>query len=237
MLLQHLLPLWSSTRFVFSRVFFKEEKAFVSPSTNYFLIIAHPDDESMFFGPLISKIDSCGGTLTIVVCTDGGLGSDPCVRRQEMKRLCEDYNIKVFFLEKPDGFLSAHKEVLHSLEVIYSSTRSTSILTFDEHGVSGHPDHIFCYSLGRSLAKRVGLPCIHALLSVSVLDKYFSPVLPPGSWRRSPESAVVFSTFRESLANRARMFYHRSQLKWYRLLYIVFSCYMDCIILKRIPTQ
>lgn len=188
----------------------------------YLFILAHPDDESMFFGPFITRVLANGGGISIVVCTDGGKGGLPETRKKEMTRLCIDHNISVFFLAYPDGELENTKEIQEKISRIYDLTKSTKIVTFDSEGVSRHSDHKACYMIGKSVAETLGAS-IYMLKTLTMLQKYYYPI----TRIDEPNIGVMVVTFTESLKNRSRMFYHCSQINWYRFLYIVFSYYMD----------
>lgn len=53
-----------------------------------FLVVAHPDDECMFFTPTLLSFEN----VTVICLTDGGYRSkeDGILRRGEMKRSCEE---------------------------------------------------------------------------------------------------------------------------------------------------
>ncbi|GBG72880.1 hypothetical protein CBR_g12600 [Chara braunii] len=171
---------------------------------NLLLVIAHPDDESMFFAPSILSLVSfddgeewmamtrkrkdkneeeekvveeeegeeeveeeeeeevgvkAGGRKTrskwrrrmFVLCLSSGnadgLGA---IRTNELYSACETLGIsreEVVVLDLPglqDGFDKKWDEGLISKLVAMAVIRSraTSILTFDHHGISGHPNHI-----------------------------------------------------------------------------------------------
>lgn len=204
----------------------------IRKKARWLFVLAHPDDESMFFGPLISEILKHSGRISIAMCTDGGLGGIPAVRKAEMEELCAFYKIQVFFLGRPDGTLRKTEDIIRALEVIYTETQSECVVTFDEKGVSGHLDHISCHEIVRALGEKLRIPEIYSLLTVNLFDKYVLPVCLYFYVKKT--DFIIKSTVQDSFANRTRMFYHKSQLVWFRYFYIAFSFYMDCIILQKV---
>lgn len=198
------------------------------------LIIAHPDDESMFFGPVITEVLNESGRISIVVCTDGGKGGIPEVRKKEMTSFGLEYGIPIFFLGYPDGSLKNSIEIQKKIFTIHTLTESRAIITFDNKGASGHKDHKECYILGKSVAKTIEVP-IYTLKTFGIIEKYVYPLL--AHIETYSKSYIVVSNFKDSLRNRLRMFYHPSQMVWYRYLYILFSFYMDYNTLREIEAK
>ncbi|KAI5159804.1 N-acetylglucosaminylphosphatidylinositol deacetylase [Nematocida ausubeli] len=203
-------------------------------SLRYLLVIAHSDDESMFFGPFLTKILANKGNISIAVCTSGDKGGDKEVRSKEMERLCASHKVPLFMLEYPDSELAVTSKLLSSLEEIYRKTQSTALVTFDASGVSRHCDHITCCEIGDALAKKVNTEHLYNLVSLSRIEKYIFPFLAVFRLGCCPNTNILItSSITESIKNRKRMGYHTSQLLWYRYLYIIFSCYMEFIILRK----
>lgn len=185
---------------------------------SWLLVIAHPDDESMFFGAFLCRYKDC----VIVVCTDGSKGGCKKKREKEMKEVCNELGVALYLVNVEDGCLSATEKVISEIEKIYKETNRTEIVTFDRAGVSGHKDHKECYYICLRVAKRVYLRSIYVLHSVSMIEKYSFLVL-----MRKDKFYVKVSSVYEAIKTRKRMMYHQSQLKWFRYLYIIFSVYMD----------
>eukprot|EP00897_Mesotaenium_endlicherianum_P004374 jgi/Mesen1/3965/ME000210S03206 len=132
------------------------------------LLVAHPDDESMFFAPTLLASSALKISSLHILCLSSGnaygLGH---VRRQEMVAACSVLGVKaedVRVLDHPqlqarpaamdaqqlsvssdpvDGFEEDWKEeaVLPILEAAMAADSVDTILTFDAYGVSGHPNH------------------------------------------------------------------------------------------------
>ncbi|KTF72226.1 hypothetical protein cypCar_00037938 [Cyprinus carpio] len=102
------------------------------------------------------------------------------------------------------------------------------VLTFDGSGVSGHANHIAIYVALRHLASAGRLPegCqILSLHSISLLRKYVSVLELPVSWLLPSDFCCIIGWEEYKHAKKA-MLCHRSQLLWFRQLYILFSRYM-----------
>ncbi|XP_070305839.1 N-acetylglucosaminyl-phosphatidylinositol de-N-acetylase [Salvelinus sp. IW2-2015] len=102
------------------------------------------------------------------------------------------------------------------------------VLTFDGRGVSGHSNHTAIYKAVSYLASIGNIPDDCSLLSLStigVLRKYLSFLELPISWLLPSDLCCVIGSKGYVQAKRA-MLCHRTQLLWFRYLYIWFSRYM-----------
>jgi len=207
------------------------------------LIVAHPDDETMFFAPTLRGLlrKNC---LIYVLCAstgdEGGLG---IVRRHEMRKAVESLGIPsgnltvLDYDEFPDGFVRWDSEKLahHFLEFI-EKLACDFVVTFDERGVSGHPNHSSCFSSMQYLYSNGLVPSdvqIFVLETVPLWRKYsFTFDLFPSFFH---STFMYVSDFRSLLSVYAAMRHHRTQLVWFRYLYILFSRYVIVNTLKRIP--
>ncbi|NXG22983.1 PIGL acetylase, partial [Grallaria varia] len=107
------------------------------------------------------------------------------------------------------------------------------VVTFDAGGVSGHANHISLYTavrysaLSGELRVNVVLVWCRVLVleSVNVLRKYISFLDVPISCLL-PGDALFILTEEETEQAKRAMRCHRSQLLWFRHLYVLFSRYM-----------
>ncbi|XP_074969728.1 N-acetylglucosaminyl-phosphatidylinositol de-N-acetylase isoform X2 [Phalacrocorax aristotelis] len=102
------------------------------------------------------------------------------------------------------------------------------VVTFDAGGVSGHANHISLYTALRYLHSEQKLPegCrVLVLESVSLFRKYIS-VLDVLVSCLLPTDALFVLTEEETEQARRAMQCHRSQLLWFRHIYMLFSRYM-----------
>jgi N-acetylglucosaminylphosphatidylinositol deacetylase len=116
----------------------------------YLLVIAHPDDECMFFGPTMLNLSGARNTVHVLCLSNGdadGLGQ---VRERELVESCVRLGVHALHIECFD-----HKDLQDSMtarwtpEAVadavkrYLATQEPfdALITFDEGGVSGHPNH------------------------------------------------------------------------------------------------
>ncbi|NXS43705.1 PIGL acetylase, partial [Balaeniceps rex] len=102
------------------------------------------------------------------------------------------------------------------------------VVTFDSGGVSGHANHISLYTALRYSIFLLFL-CLgcHVLVleSVNLFRKYISVLDVPLSCLL-PRDALFILTEEETEQARRAMRCHRSQLLWFRHIYMLFSRYM-----------
>lgn len=141
---------------------------------------AHPDDETIQSGGVLARYGAEGVETVLVTCTDGAVGeiSDPAlaspetlaaVRVEELAEACRIMGIKQRFNlgyrdsgmmgtadnQQPNAFWRADMdEATGRLVAIMRTTRPDVIVTSNENGDYGHPDHIN--------ANRVAVAAFHA---------------------------------------------------------------------------
>lgn len=119
------------------------------------LVIAHPDDEVMFFAPCLLRLKStfAGDNIHVLSISSGndmGLGK---TRQVELQKSCQTFGISpsnITVVEHPllqDGMANEwpHEIVAAAVLERIRTTQCDLILTFDDYGVSGHPNHIATY--------------------------------------------------------------------------------------------
>ncbi|TIB33066.1 hypothetical protein E3P86_03032 [Wallemia ichthyophaga] len=114
---------------------------------NTLLVIAHPDDEVMFFGPALNYFrgESNLHVLCLSTGNSNGLGIE---REQELYR-----SLRVFGVENnrirvvddallEDGMDWSTQSISSSVTEYTNAHNIHTVLTFDQSGVSSHPNHI-----------------------------------------------------------------------------------------------
>ncbi|KAI9277363.1 putative N-acetylglucosaminyl-phosphatidylinositol deacetylase [Sporodiniella umbellata] len=194
------------------------------------LLTAHPDDECMFFGPTLTALHSLKSQVHVLCLSTGnaeGLGS---LRKKELVKSCQTLGISASRVKCVD-----HPSLKDSMQIYWDPTiisdhiksyvekeKINTIITFDNYGVSGHTNHRAC-NLGAKQfvdgeAKDIGL---YTLTSISLLRKYIGVL-----------DLVFQDPFRlvsppiPYLVTHKAMRQHRTQLVWFRWLYVIFSRYM-----------
>ncbi|CAI5732130.1 unnamed protein product [Hyaloperonospora brassicae] len=159
--LKHLLLganvlLFVAAALVFVVPFQREPNESSAPTKRALLVTAHPDDESMFFLPLVHSLQlrsSAGRDKweTHLLCLSrgnfDGLGA---VREQELRACAGHIGLAtphVHVLEEPelqDG-MQNHWDTSRIAAIVLDYVdkhRIDAVFTFDGYGVSGHPNHI-----------------------------------------------------------------------------------------------
>jgi N-acetylglucosaminylphosphatidylinositol deacetylase len=239
------------------------------------LIIAHPDDECMFFGPLLAELHACS---IYVICLSAGYVTPTATTSNETRihelhaalrlLLARDVNYSVFIGPMHD---TPHQEpwpiepiityLQQQLIEINKSCSIDCIVTFDEWGVSGHPHHRSVHTavaqivllnkekkLPLSMSWLLNVP-IYILHSVPLWKKYSAWLLLPCNngchsiiiRRKVNDDGKVALQILNSSPRRVwtAMRAHRSQLLWFRRLYLLtsqyvyFNCYHQMFLAHR----
>lgn len=196
------------------------------------LVIAHPDDESMFFVPTIKAISSgelapaVGLGLLYILCLSTGnadnLGktrSIELVKAAAVLGIPEERVIIIDDDRLQDG-MDQHwcsVTINQFVEGFVKKYEISLLITFDSYGVSGHPNHISVHH-GVSTIKKVP---ILVLDSVSLPRKYSSVLDLPLSQCQSSIIALSF----DPMTSYKAMSAHASQFVWYRRLFVGVSRY------------
>lgn len=117
---------------------------------NVLLVIAHPDDESMFFSPTITFLNSRGHNLHLLCMSTGNADGMGNIRKEELYQASAILKVplqQVKILDHPDfqdgfGKVWNHALLAKIIEEEVISHAIDTIITFDDYGVSGHCNHI-----------------------------------------------------------------------------------------------
>ncbi|KAI8578179.1 hypothetical protein K450DRAFT_248503 [Umbelopsis ramanniana AG] len=214
--------------------------------SNILLVTAHPDDECMFFGPVLCNLTSKSLKNQVhVLCLSKGdaenLGNQ---RKRELVKSCQVLGIPSSRVKTVD-----HPDLPDSMKIEWNASLVSSIIqeyvtkhdiqiiiTFDNYGVSGHTNHQAAYRGALQYVKTSGngTVSLYKLPSVSLVRKYiglgdlplaiFSSRMVKTS---TPKNSLLFlSSPGQYLITHKAMRQHSSQLVWFRWLYVIFSRYM-----------
>eukprot|EP00088_Acartia_fossae_P036872 TRINITY_DN3806_c0_g1_i1.p1 TRINITY_DN3806_c0_g1~~TRINITY_DN3806_c0_g1_i1.p1 ORF type:complete len:267 (-),score=37.66 TRINITY_DN3806_c0_g1_i1:613-1413(-) len=203
----------------------------LTPGRRVMLVIGHPDDEVMFFGPtilgLVKKND-----VYLLCLSMGDFRGQGKIRKEELYSSC-----KILGIPEQNIILVSHSTLKDDPNVRWreelvsdivsrhvSSLAINTVITFDRHGISSHKNHISIYYAMACLALEEEYRSVYCLTSVNLLRKYSFLVDIPMSYLLC--SIVYMASPVQWLQLRSAMFAHSSQLTWYRWLYITFSRYM-----------
>ncbi|KGN63715.1 N-acetylglucosaminyl-phosphatidylinositol de-N-acetylase isoform X2 [Cucumis sativus] len=214
---------------------------------NILLVIAHPDDESMFFSPTINFLTSRGHKLHILCMSIGNADGMGTMRREELYKASTVLKVppnQLKILDHPglqDGFGKVwdHKLLAEIIEQEISSHAIDLIITFDSYGVSGHCNHRDVHNGVRDFLHNKAPQSFEAweLVSTNILRKYSGPIdiwlsiLFSEAHTRGITHCLVNECPRQSFFAMAQ---HASQWVWFRKLFVTFSSYTFVNTLKKI---
>ncbi|CAB0036395.1 unnamed protein product [Trichogramma brassicae] len=171
------------------------------PPNRLLLVTAHPDDEVMFFGPMIYWIVQRNKSNIHLLCLSQELPDHPKI-------------------QWPEEVIA--ENVLQFIEMY----KMDAVVTFDKHGVSRHKNHISLFYAIASLCieKKVPTYCkLYTLESVNIFRKYTLIFDLPISLLSAPYWYLISYQQRYYIKNAMRA--HSSQYLWFRQLYMIFSRY------------
>ncbi|KAJ5160080.1 N-acetylglucosaminyl-phosphatidylinositol de-N-acetylase [Penicillium canariense] len=255
------------------------------------LLIAHPDDEAMFFSPTVLALTKpeLGNHLKILCFSTGdadGLGE---TRKKELQKSALLLGVRdeadVFIVDDPARFPDsmtatwAPDQITSLLASAFTPELAATLngtakknpkkaptatidvlLTFDERGISNHPNHRSLYHgavhfLRTLMTDKEGFNCpvtLYTLTSTSMLRKYAGVLDAPFSMvqgvlgnlfgakkggagaEAGPARLLFVSSVGEWLtAQSAMVMGHKSQMVWFRWGWITIGRYMTVNDLKR----
>ncbi|KAK8220072.1 N-acetylglucosaminyl-phosphatidylinositol de-N-acetylase [Zalaria obscura] len=232
------------------------------------LLIAHPDDEAMFFAPTVLSLTrpDLGNHVKILCLSSGnadGLGE---TRKKELVKS----GLLLGLRSEDDVLVLDDPNFPDSMTVTWDAKRLTSLLTstfapkmskisskqppeasidvlitFDQHGISSHPNHISLYhgsvNFLRTLMQRhSGWECpikLYTLTTTNIFRKYASILEAPISVASAVFARKESGNFPTPMlfvsgvggyrkAQNAMTQAHVSQMRWFRWGWIGISRYM-----------
>lgn len=210
------------------------------------IVVAHPDDECMFFGPAICSIVKTMDVVYILCLSSGNHYGHGKTRKSEFRRSCILLGInpsRIYVVEhtlmsdSPTCFW--RKELVSRILKQYIETLAVeAVITFDLYGVSGHVNHISLYNGLRHMCANghYAKNCTFYILeSVNLLRKYVGLLDLPFSYLLA--SFAYVCNFHDFLTVQRAMRAHQSQLLWFRYLYVFFSRYMIINTFKELKVE
>ncbi|KAK7202960.1 putative deacetylase LmbE-like domain-containing protein [Myxozyma melibiosi] len=218
------------------------------------LIIAHPDDEAMFFGPTLNALrqlalDTNGGAsglpdinLRLICLSTGNADNLGDTRTGELRASAAKFGVppsNVVIFDDPrvqdQMGVTWPAEAIAELAAPYLADVDV-VLTFDPTGVSGHGNHVSLNKYvqeylvdGEADARRE----VWTLRTVNVLRKYiaFFDILVTYTYNQfftdNARSLVLVSDVHQYAVTRQAMTdAHKSQMRWFRWGWISLSRYM-----------
>ncbi|CAD5319654.1 N-acetylglucosaminyl phosphatidylinositol deacetylase-related [Arabidopsis thaliana x Arabidopsis arenosa] len=215
---------------------------------NVMFVIAHPDDESMFFSPTINYFTSTACNLHILCFSTGNADGMGSIRDQELHRACAVLKVplqQLKILDHPnlqDGFgqLWSHDLLTEIIEEEVTNHYIHTIITFDNYGVSGHCNHRDVHRGVLKFLQTNSGRNVKAweLVSLNIFRKYCGPVdiwLSILSAKRHPSKVIIIN--KQPWKSFKAMAQHLSQWVWFRKLFVLFSSYTYVNTLDRINPE
>lgn len=194
----------------------------------------------MFFVPSILSLGRHHSIYLLCLCTGNseGLGN---IRRHELYEAAQILGIpseNVHIVDDDalqDGMDQQwqDKAVQFHIESFVQANELDVIITFDDYGVSGHPNHI---AVSRAVCSKPPCPLVYMLESPSLFRKYtgfIDAVVSVFAADELSKSHKLLISTSPSLCHRAMMA-HASQFVWFRRLSVIFSRFTFVNTLQRI---
>lgn len=219
------------------------------------IVTAHPDDESMFFLPLVHSLQQSieGHTNTwqihLLCLSRGNFDGLGDVRAKELKA-CASYiglsldHVRIVEDPKLQDGMEENWDVTHVAAIVTKYIEEhgiNTVFTFDDYGVSGHPNHIITHygvklcihklhDTATAADKEKKSVCGWALESTNILRKYVGLLDTAASFwlsrqNRNGQHEMHFVFVFRPQWNYNAMALHQSQFVWYRRLFVAFSRY------------
>jgi N-acetylglucosaminylphosphatidylinositol deacetylase len=216
---------------------------------NICFTVAHPDDEVMFFGPTIRYLASFKNhRIHILSLTPGnyyGLGE---TRRREMKECCTNLvqtgfkwnnfeNLEI--VDEPTlpdhPTIQWNEDLCHQIISDYIRKHRIDVLvSFDEYGISSHANHCALNKILKKVKQNNEFEKIQffKLETVNICRKYMflfdllTTLMLQIIVKNPGENLLAVNSYRDFVITIKSMLKHKSQLVWFRWLYIFSSRYM-----------
>ncbi|XP_052050167.1 N-acetylglucosaminyl-phosphatidylinositol de-N-acetylase isoform X2 [Apodemus sylvaticus] len=168
------LQVWNSAE----RMRSPEQAGLPGAGSRALVVIAHPDDEAMFFAPTMLGLARLEQQVSLLCFSSGNYYNQGEIRKKELLQSCAVLGIppsRVIiidtreFPDDPEVQWDTERVASTLLQHILTSGPDL-VVTFDAEGVSGHSNHIALY-------KAVRVPCTHT----PVCEHASEVRLPPGS--------------------------------------------------------
>ncbi|XP_063934584.1 N-acetylglucosaminyl-phosphatidylinositol de-N-acetylase-like [Zophobas morio] len=238
-----------------NKVHRQQKNALTRSNGNVLLIIAHPDDECMFFGPLLLKLLQEPKVNIYVICLSSGnfngLGSS---RKREFFKSCTALGLKEENCFIEDIFNLATCQFLDNpleewpkesiAELVFEFIKKYNInliFTFDEKGISGHLNHRSIYyglrnldffmksffsNNSRFLIKKLSQKEVPTVLTLTSVSIFRKYIGIFDLLFSAHQERICVSSAEQVSVIRKAMRAHHSQYVWFRKLYVYFSRYV-----------
>lgn len=208
------------------------------------ILTAHPDDEVMFFAPAILNLVRLNIEVYALCLSNGNADGLGRLREEELLASYANLGVRADRIrlvsdDRLQDGMQTYWDPLHIVDHVEQFSQHTGpfdlVFTFDKDGISSHANHKACsYSIpqiynSRALAENGR---IYSLRSQQITIKYLGLIgalvqhLHAKISLISQNKIAFLSTPFEYLQSLRAMSLHKSQMVWFRYLYLLFSIYM-----------
>lgn len=220
------------------RLLDRESLGRISVKDTVLLVTAHPDDECMFFTPIVVALKRAGIPVHLVCCSNGNADGLGVIREGELEKSAAVMGFdSVHLLDSPllcDGFFRWKEDDIYDrVKDVVEEVNATVLITFDVKGVSGHPNHC---SLFHAMRLFDSICTVYVLQSAVFKYVSFLGVIHEWVWWSTSlvnaasvdgGFVVVAVSWMDYWRVGVRaMQCHQSQMVWFRYLYLLFSRHM-----------
>lgn len=232
----------------------------LAKSKRAMILTAHPDDEVMFFSPTILALRQAGVQVFGLSLSNGNADGLGPVRETELRQAYQVLGVpasQVASLDDDslqDGMSAAWHTpyIVGLIERYILALEIDTLVTFDEGGITGHANHQACYQAARLYQQSYRLPNagdepLIPLPQIFVLQT----ISPPWKFLGLPKALLDHVAAQRGLLGQGTvisllgspsdyvtalraMARHKSQLVWFRYLYVLVSTYMRANTLVRL---
>jgi N-acetylglucosaminylphosphatidylinositol deacetylase len=214
----------------------KDIKKDLSSTNTALLIIPHPEDELLYWSPTIKTLINYNIKLKILCLSNGNYDKIGHIRTEEFKQVSKYLKLEDNELiddpDLQDNITKFWDEKVVSQKIsdfLKKNNDIETILTFDEYGITKHPNHISCYNGLVYYLKNNREEIKNKGINIFLLDS-FNPILQYTCF--IPFLAYYFREFGYCTYNFFTSYkvmkIYDSQFNWRRKLHVVFSSYSYC---------
>lgn len=210
-------------------IFFAQSKVsdFCDP---ILLVIAHPDDECMFFGPIVQSLIRANFKVDLLCFSTGNYNNLGGKRITELRKASSIMKFRHLTILNTECFQDSpnsdwpHDKIVDLIHQTCKKYKSESLVSFDERGISGHPNHCSIGKALKSYKYDKELPRIFFVKTLPITRKYCFII--DFLFSLLCKENFVCTPFSQLSIPYLSMMSYKSQLVWFRWLYMLFSTYM-----------
>jgi len=182
-------------------------------------VSAHPDDECFGLGAILYEFVQSGARTSVLCFTHGaastlkeGEGDLAQIRAKELQEATSVLQVsKTRLLAYPDGSLASVSlgELVNHIVEMARDVGASLLLTFDEGGVTGHPDHKTATQAALRAALELNIPVLAWTIPVAIANELNAELNTAFMGRQPHEIDIIITVHRTH--HRTAIAHHHSQ--------------------------